>query len=528
MFIITVCGPANALHAKMSQDNIRLLKQLDNAVKNRGKYREEKEHQISVLKNKLRQAATDEDRFEIYSQLYDACLAYQTDSVLQYIAEKTALLPALADENRRYDVEFSRISVMIIIGMFKEAFDIMEQIPAGKLSGKMEERRLLCCRTLYGHMADHAVTKQEKDLYLKYTDNYRDSLLAMLPPGGSDYLITKADQLNMHGQYDEAIYLLKDVTDTCTDIERMRFFAYTLSESYRQKGDTENRKHYLILSAIADLQYVVKEYISLRELTSMLYEEGDIDRAYDYMKCSLEDAIFCNARSRAIEIAEIFPVIDKAYQIKSERKQRIIYTLFCAISILASCLIVTVIYIYRQIKKLAAARKAISDTNKQLQGLNLTLTETNIIKEKYIAQYINRCSVYIDKMDAYRKSLAKLASKSKLEELFKAIKSENLIDTERTEFYKEFDDTFLGIFPGFVKSFNELLNEKDRIYPKKGEHLNAELRIFALIRLGITDSTHIAEFLQYSVTTIYNYRSKIRNKAAGDKNEFESKVMMIK
>ncbi|MDR2913591.1 MAG: DUF6377 domain-containing protein [Tannerella sp.] len=527
-FVIIACCLTGMLKANTSPDNTKLLNQLDNTIKNRKKYRTEKENQINDLHSSLRQASTDEERFDIYSRLYDACIAYQTDSALRYINEKSALLSTLIGDRYYYDVELNRVNVMIITGMYKEALDVLDSIPQKKLSENLKERYLHCYRTLYGRMANHAVTKQEKDRYLDYTDNYRDSLLAILPPDGTDYMITKADQLNIHGQYDEAIRLIKGMTDTCTNMERMRFLAYTLSESYHQKGDKENREHYLILSAIADLQYSIKEYISLRELTFLLYEEGDIDRAYEYMKCSLEDATFCNARSRTIEVSEIFPVIDKAYQLKSERKQKIIYSLLWAISILALCLIVTVIYIYRQIKKLAAVRRAVSDSNKQLQALNQTLTETNIIKEEYIAQYISRCSVYIDKIDQYRKKLIRLASTSKLEELYKTIKSDKLIDDERKEFYKEFDHTFLGIFPDFVKSFNELLNENDRIYPKNGELLNTELRIFALIRLGITDSTRIAEFLQYSVTTIYNYRSKIRNKAAGDKNEFESKIMMIK
>jgi hypothetical protein len=486
-----------------------------------------KENQIDALKNELQQAMTDKDRFDIYTRLYHAWAAYQTDSALRYIAGKKALLPVLADENLHYDVEINRVNMMMILGVFKEAFDILKQIPEKRLSGEMKTQYMLCCRTLYGHIAKHSVTKEEKDLYLKYADNYRDSLLAILPPDGADYLIVKAERFNAHGQYDEAIRLLKDVTDTCTDVEKMRFYAYTLSDSYRQKGDTENRKRYLILSAMADVQSAIKEYVALRELASLLFDEGDINRAYEYIKCSIEDTSFCNARSRAIEISEIFPMIDKAYQLKTGRKKQLIYALFFATRFLALCLMVLVVYSRRQVKKLAEARRSISRTNKQLEGLNRALTETNVIKEKYIAQYIHRCSAYIDKMDAYRRNFAKLASKSKIDELFRAIKSENLIDKERMEFFKEFDDTFLGIFPGFVKSFNELLNEKDRIYPKKNELLNTELRIFALIRLGITDSTHIAEFLQYSITTIYNYRSKIRNKAAGDKNEFESKVMVI-
>ena len=235
----------------------------------------------------------------------------------------------------------------------------------------------------------------------------------------------------------------------------------------------------------------------------------------------------CNARSRTIEVAEIFPVIDKAYRLRSERKQRTITLLLASVSLLALCLVAAIIYVYRQMKKLAVARQALADANRQLQTINNTLKETNLIKEEYIAQYINRCSAYIDKLDHYRRRLTKLASTSKLEELFRAIKSDEFIEAERKEFYNEFDHTFLSLFPHFVTDFNKLLNEKDRITPKPGDLLNTELRIFALIRLGITDSTRIAEFLQYSLTTIYNYRSKVRNKAVGDKNEFEAAVMRI-
>jgi hypothetical protein len=525
--IITIICLTGAFHAETFANNTTLLTQLDHVVRSRERYRRVKENQINALKNELQQAATDKDRFDIYTRLYKAWAAYQTDSALRYIAEKKALLPVLADENLYYDVEIDRINMMMILGMFKDAFDILKQVPENRLSGDVKTQYMLCCRTLYGHRAKHTVMKEEQELYLKCADNYRNSLLAILPPDGADYLIVKAERFNAHGQYDEAIRLLKDVTDTCTDIEKVRFYAYTLSDSYRQKDDTENRKRYLILSAMADLRSAIKEYVALRELASLLFDEGDINKAYEYIKCSLEDTAFCNARSRAIEIAEIFPMIDKAYQLKTVRKKQLIYALFFATSFLALCLMVMVIHSRRQVKNLAVARKSIFNKNKQLQQLNRVLTETNVIKEKYIAQYIHRCSAYIDKMDAYRRNLAKLASRSKLEELFRAIKSESPIDKERMDFFKEFDDTFLGIFPGFVKSFNELLNEKDRIYPKRNELLNTELRIFALIRLGITDSTHIAEFLQYSITTIYNYRSKIRNKATGDKNEFESKVMVI-
>ena len=185
-------------------------------------------------------------------------------------------------------------------------------------------------------------------------------------------------------------------------------------------------------------------------------------------------------------------------------------------------------------KRLSEARHALAEANKRLQAandalqaVNHTLREANAIKEEHVAQYINRCSIYIDKLDNYRRRLMKLAANNKMNELLRAIRSNDLIEAERREFYAEFDRTFLSLFPHFVDKFNALLNEKDRITLKSGERLNTELRIFALIRLGITDSTRIAGFLQYSVTTIYNYRSKLRNRALGNKNEFEAAVMHI-
>ncbi len=528
IFFCLLMVPGAKILSNEVPDNTALLETLDGKVKERQRFYIEKENCMKTLRNKLKQASSEQERFDIYSRLYNACIAYKTDSAVEYIKKQSELLSVMADEFYQYEVSFNWVNIMILAGMYKEASDILEQVPSERLSGDLKKKYFQRYRTLYGYMADHAITEEEKNKYLDFTDLYRDSLLAILPHSGTDYIITKADQLNIHGKYDEAIRLIKTATDTCTNIEKKRFLAYTLSKSYHKKGDTENRKRYLILSAIADLEYAVKEYISLKELSSLLYEEGDINRAYEYMKCSLEDALSCNARSRTIEVAEILPVIDKAYRIKNKKKQTLISFLFIIMSFLLIGLIVAVIYVCNQMKKLAATRKVLTETNKTLQALNHTLVETNTIKEEYIAQYINRCSIYIEKMDKYRRKLDKFASTSRMRELFDAIKSEDFIGQERKEFYKEFDYTFLRLFPDFVNSFNALLNEKDQIHPKRGKQLNTELRIFALIRLGITDSTQIAEFLQYSVTTIYNYRSKIRNKAAADKNKFEEKVMKIK
>ena len=172
-------------------------------------------------------------------------------------------------------------------------------------------------------------------------------------------------------------------------------------------------------------------------------------------------------------------------------------------------------------------RRDLSRANKQLKEVNHELEQTGRIKEIYIARYLDRCVSYLDKLEQYRRSLVKLAITSRIDDLFKAIKSEQFIKDERKSFYTEFDRSFLELFPNFISAFNQLLTEDGRIYPKSGELLNTELRIFALIRLGVTDSTSIAHFLGYSLATIYNYRSKIRNKATGNKELFEQDVMNL-
>lgn len=287
------------------------------------------------------------------------------------------------------------------------------------------------------------------------------------------------------------------------------------------------------------MKSAVREYISLRKLAVLLYQEGDIDRAYSYLKLCMDDAVFCNARLRILEILQIFPLINDTYQQKAEKQQEQMKWALVSISLLSIFLLIAIFYVYKQMKRVAAARHEVIDANKRLKELNeelhrynLQLKEANHIiaensylKEEYIGRYMDQCSVYLEKMDNYRRSLGKIAATGKVDELYKNIKSSKFIEEELKEFYANFDNTFLQLFPTFVEDFNTLLAEGEQIYPKANERMSTELRIFALIRLGITDSVKIAQFLRYSVTTIYNYRTKVRNKAAGDRDQLEQEVM---
>jgi DNA-binding CsgD family transcriptional regulator len=240
----------------------------------------------------------------------------------------------------------------------------------------------------------------------------------------------------------------------------------------------------------------------------------------------MEDAVACNASLRYIEVAQYFPIIDKAYKLKEERGSTFRYGLLFFASFLSLVLFVCVFWLYRWNKKLSAMRQHLSVANEQLRLMNTELAQTGKIKEAYIAHYLDRCVAYLDKLESYRRSLAKLAMASRIDDLFHAIKSEQFIKDERREFYHNFDKSFLELFPNFIPSFNDLLTDDAKVHSKPGE-LNTELRIFALIRLGVTDTNAIAHFLGYSLATIYNYRSRMKNRAKGDRDTFEQEVMKL-
>lgn len=375
-------------------------------------------------------------------------------------------------------------------------------------------------------MADNTADKSVKEKYLEKTGLYRDSLLEILPENSNRQIIL-AEKIILEGHPDKAIPLLNKVLTSSLDMQEKAYVYYTLSLAYEAKKDLDMEIYYLAQTALIDLTSSVREYAALQKLARLVYLQGDPERAYTYVSCSMKDAVACNARLRFLEVTEFYPIIDKAYSDKKAQEKRLGWILMVSISSLAISLIVLAFYLYHGMKKLAFMRRDLSKTNKKLVAVNKQLQQTGKIKEVYIARYLDRCVSYLDKLEQYRRSLEKLAMASRIEELFKAIRSEQFLHEERKNFYNEFDKSFLELFPHFIRDFNNLLTEEGKIEPKPGEILNTELRIFALIRLGVTDANRIAHFLGYSLATVYNYRSKIRNRAKGDKENFEQEVMNL-
>ena len=500
---------------------------------NHKQYSDKKEEKLLQLKSLLRITTSGEQQFVVCGQLIDEYYYYQKDSALVYVKRSIKIANQIHDNNRLISARIKLASINGSIGMYKEALEIFRDINITNYPGlKVEYYNEYAI--LYGYMGFYAVTDQDRRMYNRWNKLYYDSLISVIPRDTSLYVLAKTGVYFTDNQHEKAFGLLNAAYLRCNDMHERAKLAYNIGTVYGNRKDTKRETLWLTISSINDLGSVTKEYVSLRILAYKLFQQGDIDRAYNYMSCALEDALFCNARLRTHEISLMMPIIDKAYQHQTRTKQQILTISTIVVSVLSLFLLIAIWRVYRQMKKLAMARKELAQVNDHLSDLNErllenndSLTEANVIKEEYIVKYMDQCSLYIDKMDEYRRNLQKMVNSGKMEDLLLRIKSKTFIEDEVAEFYLNFDKTFVQLFPDFIEKLNKLLIPSEQIHPKAGQILNLELRIYALIRLGINDSVKIAAFLRCSANTIYNYRTRNRNNAVVHRDSFEEQVMQI-
>lgn len=520
-----------------------LLDELDRTIDTRPELMLRKERGITQIKQELAHSRKDDlaTRLRLSESLWQEYSAFNTDSASYYAEQMYKLATSLNDRPHIIYAILHRADALMTAGMFKEAFDLLATIRSCSQNPDYATIYFHLCRTLYGYMTDYAVTPTERAAYQHCTKLYRDSVLACYQRKTSMWRMVYADALTVDGHAAEGVKVMlpyKPSGDSRFDAA----YSYTLAEAYRGAHDQQNAFDYYVIAATNDMKNDTREYIALRKLAMMLYEEGDIDRAYRYLSICMEDAKACNARLRVLEILDSFPVINGAYLAKKHQQQERLIWAIVVISLLAVLLLVAYCYVVKQKSKLLNTRQRLWEANNGLKEANRQLKEGNELMEKqkcqiaensylkeiYIGRYMDQCSSYLDKLDHLRRNLRKLVEhggQKELQAFF--ISSSKELNNELTEFYDNFDATFLELFPNFVNEFNALLQPDEQIVPKDGHQLNTELRIFALIRLGITDSAKIAQFLRYSITTIYNYRTRVRNKAAGNRDDLEKMVAMI-
>lgn len=511
-----------------------LLNVLDHTIKNKPHYSKVKELRIDSLKLEINKTSDLDQKFKTYNRLFKEYRHYNMDSALTVGYKKQAIAERLSNKQYYYIANLNIAEILGIMGMYKEALDIATHTNKLDLIPDQWGYYYHLYHSTYSLLYENSLSSKEKDYYGALISHYKDSLLQVNDPKSLGYAMVENGKLVELGKYREALDLMNRCYKEYGQNEAfVGSLAYGYSDVYEKLGDTEQQKKYLAISAIADIRRAVKGYIALRKLATLLFQEGDINRANAYIKCAMEDATFCKARFRTLEISETLPIITAAYDIKAKQEKANLVKYLILISILSVILVISFIYIWQQLKKLSVAKKSINKMyeesvlmNENLNELNKKLSESNQVKEEYIGSIFNLCSTYINKMETYRTNINRKLKSGQTADAIK-ITGLTLVTDELKEFFRSFDAIFLNIYPNFIDEFNLLLHPEDRIVPKAGDILTPELRVFALVRLGISDSSKIASFLHYSPQTVYNYKLKIRNKLLVSKDEFASKIVQI-
>lgn len=542
IIVCGILGTAASVRCFGANATDSLLKILDHKIENRPEYIALKEKRLAKLRKDVFQVADSTERFHKLGALLDEYASFNTDSSIRICRERDILASRIGNRDLMVHARLSMANILVNAGQYPESLAIVDSIPRSHIPEYLRPFYYHIKRTLYGYMADYAVREEDKGHYSELTSQYRDSLISVNEEGTIYKILILADKLNNNGKPDEAKSILEQWLSAhgSEDTHNRAIMAYTLSEAYRRLGLRKEQKRELAIAAIADMESAVREYVALRQLAVMLYEDGDIERAYKYLKQSMNDATLCNARLRQVEINHVFPIVNDLYLNKIKAQQRRLRLYLIIISLLAVAAVTAYIIAVKQMRNARRARQGLADANERLvlmndelkdvigklRDVNRELEEASGLKVEYIGEYMSQCSAYIDKLDSLSKKINNRLSTGSIEKTKELLKRD-IVEQEIKAFYEHFDITFLRLFPTFVEDFNELLEPDKRIVPKTSGRLNTELRIFALIRLGVNDSGKIARFLRYSVTTIYNYRTKVRNKAAGDRDELEKKLMLI-
>lgn len=536
IIIILTALLSSALTAAAQGMMEKLLAGLDRTIDSIPLYEQRKQKQIHLLKESLRSkgSLSLQEEYRLNMRLYGQYEAYICDSAMYYANRNIEIARRLGDISLLNAMKIKKANLLGKTGLYGEGVKLLHSIGKPTLTRDELAEYYATLADISLYCAEYAVGTEYNNEYLKQLYIYRDSVLSVAVPGTYRYVTTLAPQTLERGNGKRAAQLLEDYLPELDPRTRQYAVASSiLAFIYNSIGDKEKYGEYLVRSAMADIRSVVKENNSMRVLAELLYAENQLKRADKYMKHSMEDANFYNARLRNVQAAKMLPIIDRAYQMERERNLVVLKMLLAAVTLLALSLVAAVCHVVRQRRKLLLANAELNtlngklvDVNTRQHETNLQLQEANLIKEKYVGHFMSRCSVYIGKLDAYRRMLNKLAAANKREELVRMLKSSEHVNEELKDFYRSFDNSFLDIFPDFVERFNALLPAEERVHPKKNERLTTVLRVFALIRLGITDSALIAGFLHYSITTIYTYRSKMKN-CSLCKDTFEDEIMKI-
>ena len=516
---------------------------LDRAIELTEQYVQEREKRISEYKSALHAIDDDRVQYELCRRLYDEYRSYISDSAIHYISQCITLAQRLDDRTHADECRLLLSHQCAEAGMYHEASDVLKSIDPQSVSNVSTRRQYYSTMAhLYRELGYYCrVPKLQGEYYAR--EHECNKLINNMAPTTDDELLQMREvqcyaTSDAKGALQYSDMRLKRVKQGSHQYAIVAFYRYL---DYQLLGDSVQARYWVTQSALSDVKNAVMDQGAMWELANLLMADGDIERAYRYIRFAWQCASKFNTVKRNSQISPVMTAISDNYEASLKRANNLMRILVIVSSLLAVLLLGILLYSNTQRKKLARARNELSEGNTQLAQLNeqlsqlnsqlsetnAQLNESNRVKDEYVGRFIHLCSFYIDRLDEMRKRVGKMVKSKDMNALLKFTGDSEYRENNLAELYAMFDTTFLHLFPNFVNQFNALLRPECRITLPEPGTLNTDVRIFALIRLGIEDSSRIAEFLHYSVNTIYNYRARVKNGALGDRDTFEARVKEI-
>lgn len=550
-----LCVVASAA-AQTSSDFECYLQNLDSVVQKREYFNQLKRERVVGIQALGTGITSEPDRYLHNSQLYDECFTFDSELAMEVVKQNIAIAQNRKDQEAEFEWKIKETFILASTGQFLEAVSTIGVIDVNQLSRELKIEYFDQMQYLYSHMSQYTWNTDLKEQYKHLNNSYNDSIYAIIHPSDRDYLWYKAWHDLSYGDASSTINELVSIVDKASlDCRNDAMMAYALARLCESQGDRNSYMKYMAQSAIADVRSGNQDIASLEELAIVLYDQGDLDRAYSYINVCMECARLYNNQVRMVSVARVMDSILSSYQERDRAQRQRLFWLIGGLTVAIILLLIVIGLDVRHRRRLTRSRSELQKVNEELQqhradlaaanqqlteanaklqeamaqqaDVNQQLSESNAVKEEYISYLFSTCSNYISKIDDFRKNINRKAKVKQWDEVLQMTDKANVMQEELKEFYQNFDAIFLNLYPNFVQQFNALLSPEEQIIPKKGELLNTDLRIYALVRLGINDSTKIAEFLHCSPQTVYNNRLKIRSRALVGKDDFVRVVQSL-
>lgn len=489
-----------------------------------------KEEKIQNIKSKLKFCPIENNKkLDLCARLFEEYKSYKFDSAYVYATKTLVIAKTLNDSEQITKAKIRLMFCYLSSGMFKESFDLINGIDVYLLNSPLKLEFYGLMARLYYDMADYNSVEPFRSQYINAGIAFSDSAIALIPAHSIERLRAFGLLKMKKKDYNGAIEDFQAVLKKTNDFHEYAIAASSLGYIYTLTNQYDEAEINIIKAAIADIKSSTKETVALRLLATQLYlRSHDTDRAYKYIKIALDDAVIYNARHRKIEIGSILPIIEKERINAVENQRNTLIWLLSLVFVLFVSFLGATLIIYKQLKKIKNARQIIQSQNEKLLVVNSDLEEANNIKDKYLGNFFYINYQYLDKIERMYRLINRKIVLKQYDELAKSFKESDLL-LERKNMYKSFDETFLRLFPEFLHEYKQMFPADEwETMKSPNEDLTIEMRIFALIRLGVHESEKIAKFLNYSVNTINTYKTKVKNKSNIQNEMFEKKIMEIK